>query len=1732
MLLTLLFAYLHRVSGQLDLCVGVPFHNRLTTAARSNLGVFIKLYPVQMELQDDESFRSLLKKTQVATNEYLRLATSNQSVSGSNANFNVVLNFIHARFGEFDSVPVKPVWLHPGCSDRQHHFRLHVENFEVGNQPQLKIDFNLDVFDDQQQQVAVGHFRSLITAMTNDWDTSIGSVDLLSDQEKRQQSDILAPVSPRQNRLVIERLEESIERYGDQLAICSHGKTMTYRELGQQIDRVACAISHHKLEPGSRIAVCLERSTAAVVGMLAILKSGHAFVPIDPSWPPTRIDLLLQDCRAKCVLSLSSQQLILPPGMIRIDLDGIEKTTAAEASSQTEPHQTAYVLYTSGSTGQPKGVEISHASLAHYANWAAEFYGNNQPLSFPLFTPLTFDLTLTSIFVPLLTGGQIVVYPPESRGSDIALLDVIKDDQVDIIKLTPSHLSLLEGRKLSTSRVRQLILGGENLRLDLARQILNNFPAGLVIHNEYGPTEATVGCIVFSLDSKVQLTGGSVPIGKPIPGMQAFVWNECFQPQPIGVPGELFLAGNGLAKGYFGQPDLTAERFSEHPSRPGTRIYRTGDVARFRKDGNLEFLGRQDHQVKIRGARIELGAIEAALSEHAAISQAVVTTYATNAAQQQLEYCVRCGLASNYPEVKFDDQLVCNQCRDFESYREQASVYFQPLTKLEEVFASRPRASEGDYDCIALLSGGKDSTYMLARLADMDLKILAFTLDNGYISDEAKANIRRVVETLGVDHQFGSTEAMNQIFVDSLKRFSNVCQGCFKTIYTLSMNLAYEKKIPFIVTGLSRGQFFETRLTEDLFREPCTSLVQIDQTVLEARKAYHRVDDAVSQLLDVSRLQQEEIFEQIQFVDFYRYCDVELDEMLEYLDRRLPWIRPRDTGRSTNCLINDVGIYVHQRNEGFHNYSLPYSWDVRMGHKQRDAALEELHDRIDVDQVHRILQEIGYDGELANPVEGQRLVAYYVSEFEIGVDELNEHLEKQLPAFMLPSRFIRLDAVPVSPNGKVDLAALPDPLRSQPKSATIYVAPATETESRLTEIWRDVLRVPRVGTRDNFFDLGGDSILAIQIVARANRAGIRMTPSIFFESLTVQKLAQASSGRTTLDVLDDDVTPHLTPIQHWAWEHGPQSTDFWNQSTQIHLPVDFRDENVGLVRKSLAFLGNFHAAFRTKISVADGSITRLPELDGNDLPLRQFDFPAATTDADPGLSQVVEELNQLIRLGEDVLLGGAIIRRGVEDARLLMVANHMAVDAISWHQLIADFAVCYRAFAAGRTPKLEAAPSIGLWSAELQRAANEDEFSGQLDYWSSVMQSLPPLPIDSTCEDYFVSDMRQRITHVPPAVTERLPANLRQGRVSLEELLLAALAKSISTWSGRTDMRIFVERHGRESIARNLDFSRTIGWFTSLSPTRIRLSADDRPREILMAVKDQLRTVPQNGIGYGILRYLHRDKAVRQALATRSPEVVFNYFGKSVSPAESAFSPSDRLRLHRSPQLKTFAALEINVFWDSQLRISFEFNEQLFRASVIEKLAEDFSRQIVEMANCCTAENSGLATATDFPLAKLDAAQLKNLASDRGPNRFTGQCRVMKLENVSDVYPLSPMQEGMLFHAVTEPESGVYVDQAVVSLHGDIDPQRFSDCIQKVFSKFDTLRTAFVWDGVEQPLQIVRTHVDFCVEMRDWMGQSAAQQRTQMLDLVAQQASLGFQLEQAPLIRAILCRCAYSSGSW
>ncbi|MGH7506105.1 MAG: amino acid adenylation domain-containing protein [Longimicrobiales bacterium] len=1128
---TVLFAWLHRVSGQRRLAIGTPSHNRPTQAFKNTIGAFIEVVPYIVEVGDEETFTSLFRKVQNETAAFLRYAQPGTSSAEVNRAFNVLLNYIHVSFPPFAGLPMRSEWVHPGHGDAAHHLRLQVHDFDAAGHFVLHFDFNRDRFDEREREAAADQFLHVVDAFLADATVPIARVPLLSTSAAKAWVDATNPgTATVGDRTVVDLFEDRVARAPEAPAVADPHATVTYRELHGRVQRMAHRLSARGAGPGTTVGLHVERASEAVVAILAVLEAGAAYVPLVVGDPPGRLRTILRDADTDIVVTDAPDaahviaNAALKDGTTPHIVDVREPVRSGDGEDEPGPpagkrpvltrrpvsSDVAYVLYTSGSTGLPKGVIVEHGALANYVSWARRQYAGDAPAAMPLFTSLAFDLTVTSLFVPLVSGGCILIYD-DQPGRVPALLRVLEDDAVDVVKLTPSHLSLLGGRSFPGRRIRTLIAGGEELRTDQATAALRALGRGVSIYNEYGPTEATVGCMIHCYDA-ARDTDATVPIGVPAAGARIVLLDEGSSVVPAGVAGEICIGGRGLARGYRRQPELTEERFIQDPLRPAERLYRTGDRGRWRSDGVLEYLGRTDQQVKVRGVRIEPGEVEAALLAHPSIDAAVVDAIRiAPSTDRGARFCTRCGLPSNYPGARYDADDVCNLCRSFDGYRDKVRGYFRTMADLREEIAAARRRRQGDHDCLMLLSGGKDSTYALCRLVDMGARVMAFTLDNGYLSEGAKANIRRVTDQLGVPHVFGTTPAMNAIFVDSLKRHSNVCNGCFKTLYTLGARFAREKGIPLVVTGLSRGQFFETRLTEELFVDETIDADRIDRIVLEARKAYHRSDDAVAELLRTDDFRQDAIFEEVGFLDFYRYCDVELDEMLAYLGQHVPWIRPADTGRSTNCLINQAGIFVHLRERGFHNYAFPYSWDVRVGHKDRDAALAELRDEIDPYEVRRILTEIGYTAPVASPAGDAevRLVGYYVAADPLPPESLRAHLARILPEPMIPQHFVRVERIPLTASGKVDRRALPDPDATRPLLPTVYLAPRTPLEERVERIWADVLRLERVGVEDGFLDLGGNSLLAIQVIARVNQAfDVDLPLRSAFEASTVAALAR------------------------------------------------------------------------------------------------------------------------------------------------------------------------------------------------------------------------------------------------------------------------------------------------------------------------------------------------------------------------------------------------------------------------------------------------------------------------------------------------------------------------------------------------------------------------------------------------------------------------------------------------
>lgn len=1490
---TLLYAYVYRVSGQSELSMGVPAHNRPTVDLKNTIGLCLEILPLSVSVETGETFLSLLKKVRKEFGSFLRYARPGASSAASNRNFNFLLNFITATFPHFGPHQASADWIHTGQGDPNHLLRLQVHDFEEKGEFRLDFDLNCEVF--QEQKLATGHYQKLLDAMLGDLEQDIATVPLTSSTEREGLA--LCPG------LGAEKTILDLLWRGSGVALSCRDENLEYAELRHQVDTWAQVLRAQGVGPGVRVGLYMERSIELIVGLLAVLQAGAAYVPVDVSYPAPRVEFMLEDSGCSTFLTKSRWELNRP-GRLDMDLKPPSERSEGPLPRAGDP---AYVLYTSGSTGQPKGVVVSHGALANYLNWADSRYVRGEALTFPFFSSIAFDLTVTSIFLPLISGGRLIIYPSNGQ-VDLALMDVLDEDAVDVLKLTPSHLLLTEGRLPKMKRLRRIILGGENLRRD---QVVGS---RLEVINEYGPTEATVGCIVHTFDD-TRDTGPNVPIGRPVAGMQAYVLDPNQQLLPNGLTGELYLSGPSLAEGYLQRPQQEGAAFLDNPFAPGQRMYRTGDLARRRPDGTLEYAGRADHQVKIRGVRIELGEVEARLREHPSIEKCVVrASMKAQSPQQPVFHCGSCGLASNYPGITFDTEGVCAHCRAFEIYEPRARAYFQGLSEFRSFFEPRP---PGPYDCIVLLSGGKDSCYALYRIVEMGLRVLAFTLDNGYISEQAKANITRVVQTLGVEHVFASTPHMNEIFSDSLRRHCNVCQGCFKTIYTLSTNLALEKEIPYVVTGLSRGQFFETRLTEELFTDPNVVPASIDETVLHARKAYHRVEDAVARLLDVSHFQTDDVFEKVRFLDFYRYCDVDLEEVLSTLRRELPWIRPSDTGRSTNCRINDVGIYVHKRERGYHNYALPYSWDVRLGHKQREEALEELDDEFDLREIEKILNEIGYN---SLPQSGQeRLVAYLTSPDDLDASAISAWLKERVPEFLVPTHYLQLLELPLTPNGKVDLDALPEPETSVKRASPDFLPPSTPTEELLAEIWASVLELSKVGVTDNFFDLGGDSIAAIRIIANANKHGMALTHSQIFLDQTIRALAQRAARKTTPS--DQGLVlgqAPLTPIQHWFFGKNLPNPGQWCHILQLTAPPDLDQARL---RDALGQLVLHHDALRLSFQQIQGRWTQTH--------LAPFEVPLETELRFPQLA-------------------GPLLRASLIDGVLNLVLHHLVSDGLSWLILVEDLDRLYR-----QVNLPAKTTSYKKWAEAVLEYEPQD-----VDYWRTQARHRNRLPLDFPIHTRSTESANQTVSRdLTPALSRSLQETANRLHCELPELLLSTFALALKEWTGFDRFVIDLEASGRERLVEGLDTSRTVGWFTALHPFVLRVGSP-------VQVRQDLNGVPTRGVDYGVWRYLHGE-------VDESPaEILFTYFGRLGSVGDTrAFTPAGPPQLKRDPEGEREYLLEFFAMMaEDTMRLYFLYSSTHHRRDTITRLADSVTRQLDKLVR------------SSFPLAGLKEGQLAKVA--------------------------------------------------------------------------------------------------------------------------------------------------------
>ncbi|WP_407444503.1 amino acid adenylation domain-containing protein, partial [Rhodococcus sp. (in: high G+C Gram-positive bacteria)] len=1429
---------LARLSGTDDIAVGTPIAGRGRRELDDLIGMFVNTLVFRSHVDVSRSFDALLEQTRerdlqafahadVPFERLVEVLNPERSTA-RHPLFQVGLSFQNLAATSLELPGLTVSGLDADLQTSQ--FDLHLiaaDRYHEDGSPAgigNVLTFATDLFDRSTVSGIAERFVRVLEQIVAEPELPVGELDILGDEERnllleewnRTRHPLGAPAT------LVDLFDTQVRRDPAATAIVFEGLSLSYQEFDSRVNRLARHLISLGVGPESTVALAMRRSVELLVGMYAVAKAGGAYVPLDPDQPAERTHYILSVAAPTVVLTTARDEFDIPEDMgsgiitVRLDtadLDGYSGSpvTDLDRLAPLRPENTAYVIFTSGSTGRPKGVAVSHAAIVNQMLWMRAEYDLGPGDALLLKTAATFDLSVWEFWSALVSGGRVVVATPDGHRDPAYLNDLAASEGVTTLHVVPSMLTALmtDTDGVLPSSLRRVLAIGEALPASTAQRFLAANHARL--DNLYGPTEAAVSVTDHTVDVHDAV---SVPIGAPQWNTRLYVLDTRLQPVPIGVPGELYLAGAQLARGYFARPDLTAERFVASPWGDGERLYRTGDLVEWTRDGELEYLGRTDFQVKVRGFRIELGEIESAL---------------------------------------------------------------------------------------------------------------------------------------------------------------------------------------------------------------------------------RRMND-----------------------------------------------------------IRDVAVVARES------------------------------ERV-----------------------GTRVVAYLVPrpDADLDTDEVAVELGRSVPAYMVPSAFVVLDALPLNTNGKLDRKALPDPVFE----ATAFRAPESGIEQVIADVFAEVLNVDKIGADDDFFALGGDSIVSIQLVSRAKARGVIFTPRDVFGRRSVAGLAEVATwgertGPVSLNELpgggigDVPLTPGMRELLS-----RPGGLDHAAQIVAVDLPADI-DRNA--LERTIGVVVDHHDALRSTLERgADGEPILRVHSAGTVDPAQLLARVEVPADADEARISEIAGTHLDSALAALDPYAGSMLRfvwldfgPGERKGILLAAAHRLVVDDASWRILRHDLGLAWEQIAAGQEPRLPAVgTSLRRWAHGVLEIASEHR--SELSWWERVFDGPDPEmgtrafdpAVDTT------STVQRLEVSVPAAHTDALltsvPA-LFGGSVT--DGLVAALGLAVVRWRRDRGVEsssalVRFEADGRADTAvTGADLQRTVGCFATAFPVRIDLAGVDIDDAFaggpamgaaVKAVKEQLRAIPAGGTGFGVLRHLDPEARDRLASVERSPQVRFTYLDQrsrtdaGQGTTETAGTPTGALgEWGTSPS----AAIPADVSVDFGAVVSdgpdgprlgsvIAFPAGLFDRDDVDELSLHWLEALDALARHGSSPGAGGLTPSDLPLVDLDQSDIE-IWEQRYPS-------------LTDVWSLSPLQSGLLFHAsmTADERADVYTMQAVLDLAGEVDPDRLRGAGQALLDRHPNLRAVFVTDEAGRSLQLVLDEIELpwrIIEAND-LSDGA---ENGVPALLAQEQARRFDMERAPLIRFLLVK--------
>ncbi|HVG19909.1 MAG TPA: amino acid adenylation domain-containing protein [Blastocatellia bacterium] len=1400
-LIAALQSLLYRYTGQEDILIGCPSAGREQAQLKNVVGYFVNPLVIRADLSANPTFDDFLTRTRRTVlgafehQDFPFQLLVEQLEPERDASRSPVFQVMFAlqktpmldeqAFGSF-ALGEEGSRLEVGglvfesikLKRRVVPFDLTLMVAELENGLAVSLQYNTDLFDSSTAQRMLAHLEIMLDGVTTNSRRRISSLPLLTEREAHQ---LLfdwnnTRVSYPDDTCIHALFETRAEENPHETAVQFEGERLSYGELNRRANQLAHYLRSLGVKPDALVGIYMERSLNLVVALLGVLKAGGAYVPIDPAYPKDRIAFMLEDSRMLALLSQQDKAADLPRLAFQTlcldsDWPRISEEPANNPVNAVAGDNLAYVIYTSGSTGQPKGVMSTHGGLLNRLLWMQEAYNLTASDRVLQKTPYSFDVSVWEFLWPLATGARLVLARPGGHQDAAYLVSLMGEQEITTLHFVPSMLRVIlqEDGLESLTSLRQVICSGEALPFDLQEKFFARSNADL--HNLYGPTEASIDVTYY--DCREGSNRGIVPIGKPIANTQIHILDEHLQPVPLKVAGELHIGGIGLARGYINRPDLTAERFVPSPfgSEPGARLYKTGDLARWLEDGNVEYLGRIDFQVKIRGFRIELGEIEASLNQHPAIEQATVMAKEYSAEDKRLIAYVVPDSQNAHPVrqmVRLEKEGLVNGHLRHELPNGMV-VFHKNKSETDfvysEVFEHQTYLRNG----ITLEEG--------ACIFDVGANIGQFTLFMGLKLKSptiyAFEPLPPTFEVLRLNSLlYGINARLFECGLSNESRTATFTYYPYDTVISGQYGDAAEERESIKAFLINRAQEqgggplsdedMETLLTEQLKTEQYDCKLRTLSEVIREH-GVERID-----LLKV---------------------DVEKSEMDVLLG-----IEERDWSKIRQIIIevHDIDDRLKAITEmlSAHGYELTVDQDQML----KGTKLYSVY-------AVRPVDTPSTSGRNGDKVSSDDPAWYGANQL---INDLRVYLKGRLPDYMVPSAFVVLDEIPVTPNGKVNRQALPVPDRGSLAAAAAYEAPRNPVEEAVAMTWAQVLEVSRVGITNNFFELGGTSLIATQVMSRLGKIfdldlplrAIFQWPTVKALSERIEELlgAQSRSAHLPIRRAPRDETLPLSFAQHRLWfiDQFEGGSYAYNMPGALKLSGRL---DVAALEESLNQIIRRHEVLRTSFGVTDG---RPSQIIAEDFTLQ---LPVADLSHLPRVERdlyILDVSNLEAKTPFDLAEGPLIRARLVrvdEDSHILFVTmHHIISDGWSLNIFLKELLALYEASSHRRPSPLRDLPiqyaDFTLWQRQWLQG---DTLAGLLSYWKKQLGgelSALQLPTDRPRLTAANLEAAKQTITIPKTLSEDLKSlSVREGATPFMALL-AAFNVLLYRYSGQEDILV------------------------------------------------------------------------------------------------------------------------------------------------------------------------------------------------------------------------------------------------------------------------------------------------------------------------------------------------------